>query len=108
MTTTADGRLVFNMDLSGQSYERGFGFSIGGGRDRKMPITIDSVIAGTTADKCGLQVGDQVLSINAESVEDKYHATVNRMIHEAIRLGDIEIVVRRLSGIKSMFKYAFR
>lgn len=89
------------MDLSGQISQHGFGFSIGGGRDRKMPITIDSVIAGTIADKAGLQVGDQVLSINAESVDDTYHATVNRMIHEAIRLGDIEIVVRRLSGMKS-------
>uniref|UniRef100_A0A915PQL5 PDZ domain-containing protein n=1 Tax=Setaria digitata TaxID=48799 RepID=A0A915PQL5_9BILA len=72
-----------------------FGFTVTGGKDKNAPVKIDAVIVGTPADQAGLQVGDLLLSINGESVMDRYYQCVVRMLHEAERLGNIELRIRR-------------
>lgn len=42
-----------------------------------------------------IQVGDLVLSINGESLVDRYYQCVVRMLHEAERVGDVELRIRR-------------
>jgi hypothetical protein len=42
-----------------------------------------------------LHVGDEIQSINGEHVTDKYLAKVNHIIHEALKLGEMELVIRR-------------
>lgn len=42
-----------------------------------------------------LQVGDLLLSINGESVTDRYYQSVIRMLHEAERLGEVELRIQR-------------
>ena len=36
-------------------------------------------------------MGDVILSVNGESVEDRYHQTIMRMLREAARLGEVEL-----------------
>lgn len=38
-----------------------------------------------------------MLSINGETVSDRYHQSVMRMLNEAVRLGEIELEIKRPS-----------
>ncbi|CAG9537389.1 unnamed protein product [Cercopithifilaria johnstoni] len=79
----------------GNDTRKHFGFTVAGGKDKNAPVKIDAVIVGTPADQAGLQVGDLLLSINGESLMDRYYQCVVRMLHEAERVGDIELRIRR-------------
>ncbi|VDK86334.1 unnamed protein product [Litomosoides sigmodontis] len=79
----------------GTDARKHFGFTVTGGKDKSAPVKIDAVIVGTPADQAGLQVGDLVLSINGESLADRYYQCVVRMLHEAERVGDVELRIRR-------------
>ncbi|KAK5976829.1 hypothetical protein GCK32_004049 [Trichostrongylus colubriformis] len=72
--------------------QKGLGFSIGIERGRP---TIDSVIVSSPADRAGLLIGDRVISINGEDLKDKYPSAINRMLHEAARLGEAEVCIER-------------
>uniref|UniRef100_A0A914V268 Uncharacterized protein n=1 Tax=Plectus sambesii TaxID=2011161 RepID=A0A914V268_9BILA len=108
-TTTASGHSIKDDELPAGTMkivietlgnnERGFGFTVSGGKDRRASVTVDTVVVDTPADRSGLHVGDTVITINGEAVEDKYHASVNRMIHEAVRLGEIELVIKREGNV---------
>lgn len=80
---------------NGNDTRKYFGFTIAGGKDKNAPVKIDAVIVGTPADEAGLQVGDLLLSINGESVLDRYYQCIVRMLHEAERIGTIELKIRR-------------
>ncbi|KAK6022576.1 PDZ/DHR/GLGF domain protein, partial [Ostertagia ostertagi] len=72
--------------------QKGLGFSITIERGRP---TIDSVIVSSPADRAGLLIGDRVISINGEELKDKYPSAINRMLHEAARLGEAEVCIER-------------
>ncbi|EJD74422.1 hypothetical protein LOAG_18261 [Loa loa] len=91
---------IINVKISlsnenGNDERKHFGFTITGGKDKNAPVKIDAVIVGTPADQVGLQVGDLLLSINGETVVDRYYQCIVRMLHEAERVGDIELRIRR-------------
>uniref|UniRef100_A0A914DKY5 Uncharacterized protein n=1 Tax=Acrobeloides nanus TaxID=290746 RepID=A0A914DKY5_9BILA len=95
----SNGLMVVKMQLSAAEFQgfdnHGFGFSIKGGKEQNAPLTVDTVVVNTAADRCGLQVGDIVLSINGESTVDRYYQTARRMLNEAIRLGEVEVQIQR-------------
>uniref|UniRef100_F1KS00 LIM and calponiny domains-containing protein 1 n=1 Tax=Ascaris suum TaxID=6253 RepID=F1KS00_ASCSU len=95
----ADGIMVVNIDLGHHTKNprKYFGFTVAGGKDKDAALRVESVIAGTPADECGLQVGDLILSVNGETVDDRYHQSVIRMLHEAARLGEVELKIKRAS-----------
>ncbi|KAK6059626.1 PDZ/DHR/GLGF domain protein [Cooperia oncophora] len=72
--------------------QKGLGFTITIERGRP---TIDSVIVSSPADRAGLLIGDRVISINGEDLKDKYPSAINRMLHEAARLGEAEVCIER-------------
>ncbi|KAK6740762.1 hypothetical protein RB195_008922 [Necator americanus] len=83
--------------------QKGFGFTITIERGRP---TIDSVVVGTPADRAGLLIGDRVISVNGEDLKDKYPSAINRMLHDAARLGEAEVVIERkdakIAQVKSL------
>ncbi|KAL4002447.1 PDZ domain (Also known as DHR or GLGF) family protein [Acanthocheilonema viteae] len=89
-----DVKINLNND-DGNDTRKHFGFTVTGGKDKNAPVKIDAVIVGTPADQAGLQVGDLLLSINGESLVDRYYQCVVRMLHEAERVGDIDLMIRR-------------
>uniref|UniRef100_A0A915B815 LIM and calponin homology domains-containing protein 1 n=1 Tax=Parascaris univalens TaxID=6257 RepID=A0A915B815_PARUN len=95
----ADGIMIVNIDLGHHTKNprKYFGFTVAGGKDKDAALRVESVIAGTPADECGLQVGDLILSVNGETVDDRYHQSVIRMLHEAARLGEVELKIKRVS-----------
>ncbi|VDK47301.1 unnamed protein product [Cylicostephanus goldi] len=74
--------------------QKGLGFTITIERGRP---TVDSVVVGTPADRAGLLIGDHVISVNGEDLKDKYPSAINRLLHDAARLGEAEVVVERKS-----------
>ncbi|CAJ0600511.1 unnamed protein product [Cylicocyclus nassatus] len=78
-----------------QPIQKGLGFTITIERGRP---TIDSVVVGTPADRAGLLIGDHVISVNGEDLKDKYPSAINRLLHDAARLGEAEVVVERKSA----------
>ncbi|WKY00333.1 hypothetical protein Q1695_014860 [Nippostrongylus brasiliensis] len=78
--------------MGSQPVQKGLGFSITIERGRP---TIDSVIVSSPADRAGLLIGDRVISINGEELKDKYPSAINRMLHEAARLGEAEVCIER-------------
>lgn len=75
--------------------DKGFGFSLKGGKDKHEPILVATVIVGSSADKSNMQINDEVLEINGEPVGEKALAAVNMSLREAVRTGEIEILLRR-------------
>ncbi|KAK0421077.1 hypothetical protein QR680_015048 [Steinernema hermaphroditum] len=93
-----NGIMTINLEIDhGPSGRHDFGFTVTGGKDRHEPVIIEKVMVSSAADRAGLQVGDHILDINGESVIEKYHKTVKRMISEATWVGAIEIRIRRPS-----------
>uniref|UniRef100_A0A0M3K026 PDZ domain-containing protein n=1 Tax=Anisakis simplex TaxID=6269 RepID=A0A0M3K026_ANISI len=94
---TDDDVMIFNIDLGHHTTNphKYFGFTVAGGKDKDSALRVETVIRGTPADECGLKAGDLILSINGESVEERYLQSVIRMIHEAARLGEVEVKIRR-------------
>ena len=74
---------------------RGFGFSLVGGRDQQTPLRIERVSAGSSADDADLQVDDEIIQINNESVESYFRSTLNRLIQQSVKNGQITLLVRR-------------
>uniref|UniRef100_A0A915JGN1 PDZ domain-containing protein n=1 Tax=Romanomermis culicivorax TaxID=13658 RepID=A0A915JGN1_ROMCU len=51
--------------------ERGFGFTLKGGREKREFLTLETVLKNSPADKAGLQIGDQLLDLDGEEVVDQ-------------------------------------
>ncbi|XP_038055139.1 LIM domain only protein 7-like isoform X6 [Patiria miniata] len=49
--------------------EDGFGFTIFGGADSGRSIVVTSITPGSTAEKCELKVGDEIVAINGETTK---------------------------------------
>ncbi|CAE1157559.1 LIN7 [Acanthosepion pharaonis] len=71
--------------------EEGLGFNVMGGREQNSPIYISRIIPdGVAAKEGGLKRGDQLLSVNGESVEGENHekgcGIVENAIHPPFKL----------------------
>ena len=66
-------------------------------------VLLDPENPGTAADRAGIQINDEVVQINGEHVTDKYMAKINHIIQESLRLGEVELTIKRLRAGESMF-----
>lgn len=87
---------MLQLDGSEVERSRGFGFTLRGGRERREPITIESVLEGGEAQRAGLQPHDQVLELQCELVHDVPLAKVNPIVREAMRRGELAMRLRRM------------
>lgn len=73
--------------------EEGLGFNVMGGREQNSPIYISRIIPdGVAAKEGGLKRGDQLLSVNGESVEGENHEKAVELLKNAV--GTVRLVVR--------------
>ncbi|KAI8783713.1 protein lin-7 C [Biomphalaria glabrata] len=73
--------------------DEGLGFNVMGGKEQNSPIYISRIIPGGVADRHGgLKRGDQLLSVNGESVEGEYHEKAVELLK--IAHGTVKLVVR--------------
>ncbi|CAJ0942066.1 unnamed protein product, partial [Mesorhabditis belari] len=93
--SSKDGYFTVILEMGSQPVHKGFGMGIHS--ERGEPLKVESVLVGTPADRAGLQVGDRIASINGEDVVDAYPSAINRMLHEAARLGEVELRILRLA-----------
>ncbi len=94
---------------------RGFGFKLDGGRGQNRSIFISAIEEGTRneihdklalvlyplgspADKAGLNVDDEVISMNDENIENMTFDQVRRILKERNLRGTIKLVVRTYEG----------
>ncbi|CAI2347797.1 unnamed protein product [Caenorhabditis sp. 36 PRJEB53466] len=89
-----DGLFTLQVVMGSQPVHKGMGFTAGRKGDHQRVI-VESVIVGSPADKAGLLVGDTILSINGEDMDDKYQSGVSRILHEAARVGEADILILR-------------
>ncbi|KAL5012988.1 hypothetical protein ScPMuIL_011539 [Solemya velum] len=82
------------------NHSRGFGFSIAGGADKRQPITVEKVNLGGAADVCELQLSDEIISINKRDISHLTSIQVKRIIEEGVRVGHIELKVKRCISSK--------
>uniref|UniRef100_A0A915C7P9 MAGUK p55 subfamily member 5 n=1 Tax=Parascaris univalens TaxID=6257 RepID=A0A915C7P9_PARUN len=75
------------------------GFSMAGGADENLETFVNSILAGTPADRAGLCVGDEIVEVNGTPVEGKEHAEVVRLIHKCIKSRIIQLRVRRKQDV---------
>ncbi|KAK6105998.1 Syntrophin-1 [Brugia pahangi] len=70
----------------------GLGISIKGGRDNDMPVIISKIFKGMAADETGqLFVGDTIVAVNGESLEDATHDEAVRALKKAGRIVDLHV-----------------
>lgn len=73
--------------------DEGLGFNIMGGKEQNSPIYISRIIPNSVADRHGgLKRGDQLLSVNGESVEEECHEKAVDLLKAAG--GNVKLVVR--------------
>lgn len=73
--------------------EEGLGFNVMGGKEQNSPIYISRIIPNGVADRHGgLKRGDQLLSVDGESVEEECHEKAVDLLKAAV--GSVKLVVR--------------
>ncbi|XP_076446260.1 uncharacterized protein LOC143283780 isoform X2 [Babylonia areolata] len=77
---------------------KGFGFTLGGGADKKQPVVVEKVALGSAADVNELQAKDEVVSINGQDVARLTSAELSRKVQDSVRSGQIELRVKRFLG----------
>ncbi|XP_013384558.1 LIM and calponin homology domains-containing protein 1 isoform X3 [Lingula anatina] len=75
--------------------ETTFGFTLKGGRDQCAPLVVDTVNVGSSADVCGLDEGDEVISVNGDEVAELFRGSVMLKVNQSLKKGKVEIIVRR-------------
>lgn len=78
--------------------DKGFGFTLSGGADKKQPVVIEKVGLGSAADICELQAKDEVISINGQSVARLTSVELTQKVQGLVRTGQIELRVKRFLG----------
>ncbi|PAV80541.1 hypothetical protein WR25_11394 isoform A [Diploscapter pachys] len=94
-----DNSYRIHMEMGAQPVHKGWGMTVG---NRSGHPTIESVIVGSPADQAGILVGDRILSIEGESVADKYPSAINKQLQAAARIGEIDIKIQRPVRSSSM------
>ncbi|CAB3403585.1 unnamed protein product [Caenorhabditis bovis] len=92
-THTSDGMFTMNIEMGSQPVHKGLGFAATRKDDGRL--VVDSVIVGSPADKAGLLVGDTIVSINGEDMVDKYQSAISRILHDAARVGEADVLILR-------------
>eukprot|EP00049_Salpingoeca_infusionum_P016095 m.324250 g.324250 ORF g.324250 m.324250 type:complete len:838 (-) comp16008_c0_seq10:3656-6169(-) len=70
--------------------DAGFGFTLSGSH----PTFLQRLSRGTAAEKAGLRVGDQLISVAGQSVYHLPHANLVKLLQEKASQGGVEFVVR--------------
>ncbi|CAF0960643.1 unnamed protein product [Adineta steineri] len=73
---------------------RGFGFKLDGGRSQNRPIIISAIEEGSPADKAGLCIDDEVISMNNENIENLTFDQVRKILKERNLRGSIKMIVK--------------
>ncbi|XP_055926594.1 uncharacterized protein LOC129958281 [Argiope bruennichi] len=74
---------------------RGFGFTLKGGKDQGCTAYIDSVTKYSPAEVAGLKEGDKIISLNGELASDYSHASLIFSIKQAVYAGILDIIISR-------------
>lgn len=74
---------------------RGFGFTLKGGKDQGCSAYIDCVTKYSPADASGLKEGDKIISLNGELAADYSHASLIFSVKQAAYTGILDIIVYR-------------
>ncbi|KAL4230513.1 Guanine nucleotide exchange factor vav3 [Mactra antiquata] len=75
--------------------ERGFGFFLTGGAEKKLPITVQRVSLGSAADVCEVEANDELLSINGRDVSNLAFAQVQGIVEHSVKRGEIVLKIKR-------------
>ncbi|KAI8481332.1 hypothetical protein Bbelb_409610 [Branchiostoma belcheri] len=81
------------------SSDKRFGFSVMGGADEGFSPRVDEIAAGSPADRADLEVGDEILEVNGESLENATHSEIIAHIHKCIKSRTICLRVKRRNGL---------
>ncbi|CAF1487096.1 unnamed protein product [Adineta steineri] len=73
---------------------RGFGFKLDGGRSQNRPIIISAIEEDSPADKAGLCIDDEVISMNNENIENLTFDQVRKILKERNLRGSIKMIVK--------------
>jgi hypothetical protein len=73
---------------------RGFGFKLDGGPAQNRPIYISSLEDGSPADKAGLCIDDEIISMNDEYLEHMTFDQVRKILKERNLRGSIKLIVK--------------
>jgi C-terminal processing protease CtpA/Prc len=82
---------------------RGFGFKLDGGPTQNRPIYISTLEDGSPADKAGLCVDDEIISMNDENIEHMTFDQVRKILKERNLRGSIKLIVKTYEGKNSSF-----
>ncbi|XP_037536944.1 PDZ and LIM domain protein 5a [Nematolebias whitei] len=74
-----------------------WGFRLQGGKDFNMPLTISRLTDGGKAAKCGIAVGDTVLSIDGISTEGMNHLEAQNKIKNCA--GNLSLTLQKTSSV---------
>ncbi|XP_074651086.1 uncharacterized protein LOC141905900 isoform X2 [Tubulanus polymorphus] len=78
----------------------GFGFTIKGGIDQLLPILVDNIIEGSTADDADICEGDELLYVNGQTCENQFKGSVMLVINSAVKAGQLNIKLRRFENAR--------
>ncbi|CAF1016564.1 unnamed protein product [Adineta ricciae] len=78
---------------------RGFGFKLEGGQTHNRPLYISTLEEGSPADKAGLCVDDEIISMHDENVEQMTFDQVRKLLKERNLRGSIRLVVRTFEEV---------
>ncbi|XP_053398992.1 LIM and calponin homology domains-containing protein 1-like isoform X3 [Mercenaria mercenaria] len=90
--------------------DKGFGFFLVGGCEKRQPVTVQRVSLGSAADVCEVEANDELLSVNGRDVTSLTLAQVQGMVDHSVKRGQIELRIKRYiqeEGYDSMEESAF-
>ncbi|XP_071833486.1 protein PALS1-like isoform X2 [Apostichopus japonicus] len=82
--------------VMGENDQR-FGFSFIGGTDEGLRPTVDEMLPGSPADRADLEVGDEIIEVNGNTLESATHAEVITHIQQCVKSRTICLRVKRKS-----------
>ncbi|KAG8176984.1 hypothetical protein JTE90_022534 [Oedothorax gibbosus] len=72
---------------------RGFGFSLKGGKDQRCSPYIDTITKYSAADMAGIKEGYQIIFLNGEKAAESSHASLIFSVKQAVYTGVLDIIV---------------
>ncbi|XP_077862095.1 protein PALS1-like [Saccoglossus kowalevskii] len=87
--------VVLETTITMEGADNRFGFSVMGGMEEGISPRVDDITPGSPADRADLEVDDEILEVNGQSLETASHAEVIQHIHKCIRSRTISLRVKR-------------
>lgn len=75
--------------------ERKFGFSIYGGANASLYPRIDGISPDSPSSRADIQIGDEVLAVNGNSLQFLSHQQIITAIHKSIQTGSVSLLLKR-------------